>query len=100
MCEGITEYQMRQFCLQLRADMIELKTFVKLAARKPSERIEEEWLNSRQVMRLLRINKVTLQKYRDQGRLPYCHLFGKLYYKSSDVEALLKSNYRNVNNKK
>jgi len=90
--EHISEYQMRKFCLELREQMIELKTFVKIAARRPSERLEHELLNSNQVMTLLKIQRGTLQKLRDNKILPFSRLNDKIYYKISDVEALLKAN--------
>jgi histidinol phosphatase-like enzyme len=98
--EGITQFQLIQICMDLKEEMVALKTFAKMAARKPSERMAEEWLNSRQVMSLLRIKKGTLQNLRDKKSLPFTNLNNKIYYKASDVNALLKSNYRKVHNKK
>jgi hypothetical protein len=78
----------------LSGEMKDLKAFVKHAMRKPSDQIATEWVNSYQVMSLLKIKKVTLQKLRNEKTLPCSHINGKIYYKLADVEALLKSNYR------
>jgi hypothetical protein len=98
--EGITQFQLIQICMDLNEEMVALKTFAKMASRKPSERVAEEWLNSNQTMTLLKIKKVTLQKLRDTETLHHSNINGKFYYKAADVEALLKSNYRKMNNKK
>jgi hypothetical protein len=95
--EGITQFQLVQLCMNLKEEMVALKIFAKMSIRKPSERMAEEWLNSRHVMSLLKITKGTLQSLRDKGILPYTIICSKIYYKSDDVEAILKSNYRKVN---
>jgi hypothetical protein len=98
--KGVTEFQVMQLYSEIKADIAAMKTLVQLSMRKPSERLEEEWLNSRQVMLLLGIKKGMLQNLRDKRILPFSNLKNKIYYKSTDVEALLKSNYRKVNNKR
>ena len=42
---------------------------------------------------LLRISRRCLQDYRDQGRISYIRLGGKILYKVSDIEKLLEDNY-------
>ena len=92
--EGITQFQLVQLCMDLKEEMVALKTFAKMSIRKSSERLEEEWLNCHNVLRMLNITRGTLQSLRDKGILPYSTIGGKFYYKVSDVEALLKSNYK------
>ena len=41
----------------------------------------------------LKISRSSLQDYRDEGRIPYIKLGGKLLYRSSDIEKLLEDNY-------
>ncbi|RGI72703.1 helix-turn-helix domain-containing protein, partial [Bacteroides uniformis] len=36
----------------------------------------------------------TLQEYRNEGRISYIQLGGKIIYKESDIERLLKDGYR------
>lgn len=47
------------------------------------------WLDNEDVCRLLGISKRTLQTYRDNGTLPYSQINHKMFYKASDIEALL-----------
>jgi len=49
-----------------------------------------DWLDNQQVCKLLHISKRTLQYYRDNGTLPYSQIGHKCYYKSTDVEALIR----------
>jgi len=91
---NISFYQLILMARDVEREVIELRTFVRLTFRQPSEQLTEEWVNSRQVMSMLRITKVTLQNLRDFGKLPYSSINGKFYYKTTDVEKLLKSNYR------
>ena len=41
----------------------------------------------------MKISRRCLQDYREQGRLPYIQLVGKILYRQSDIEKLLKENY-------
>lgn len=53
----------------------------------------DEWIDGQVVMQTLHVSKRTLQSLRDTGVLPYSRINGKFYYKISDMEALLESNY-------
>ena len=80
--------------LEVRCDMHTLLAFVKWKSGKLSERLGEEWIDSQRVMDVLEIKKRALQNFRDKGVLPFSNVHGRCYYKASDVEALLKSNYK------
>lgn len=55
--------------------------------------LSEEWIEKEQVMSILKIKSRKLQSLRDSGTLPFSQIDGKIYYKTSDVELLLKSGY-------
>ena len=74
-----------------------INEFLRLEGRRISERMADEWIDSEQVMTILKISKRTLQNLRDNGVLAYSRVNGKFYYKPSDLEALLKSNYLKKN---
>ena len=42
----------------------------------------------------LKLSRRSLQDYRNEGRIPYIKLGGKILYRSSDIEKLLESGYR------
>jgi hypothetical protein len=55
--------------------------------------LTEEWIDSVKVKAILKIGTRKLQMHRDNGTLPYSQIDGKIYYKTSDVEALLNTHY-------
>ena len=58
-----------------------------------ADKLKESWIDGQDVMLALNISKRTLQSLRDSGLLPHSRINGKFYYKVSDLEALLDSNY-------
>ena len=58
------------------------------------EHFKDAWIDGQDVMMALHISKRTLQTLRDNGTLPYSRINGKFYYKVSDLEKLLESNYK------
>lgn len=53
----------------------------------------ERLLDNQDVCELLHVSKRTLQRYRSSGELPYQTIYHKTYYKESDVEAFIQSNF-------
>ena len=51
-------------------------------------------LHNGDVCRILNISKRTLQHYRDKGIFPYTQIAGKILYRLSDLQRILKENYR------
>lgn len=61
----------------------------------------EELLDNQDLLLFLKISLRTLQRYRTNGSLPYYRISGKIYYKRSDVEQLVKKSYaRSVTERK
>ena len=54
---------------------------------------KEIWLDNQEMMQMLKISKRTAQHYRDSGMISFSQVGNKIYYKSSDVEELLKRHY-------
>ena len=54
----------------------------------------EIYLTGRDVCERLFVSPRTLQDYRDKGIIPYTQIAGKILYKLSDMEKLLKENFR------
>ncbi|MCA4806995.1 helix-turn-helix domain-containing protein [Myroides odoratimimus] len=50
----------------------------------------EELLDNQDVLQMLKISYRSLQRYRSDKKLPYYKLKGKIYYKLSDVQQLLR----------
>lgn len=56
----------------------------------------ERYLTNNNVANMLHISLRTLQDWRDNGRIAYIQICGKVLYKESDVRKLLEENYYNV----
>lgn len=52
----------------------------------------DPWLSNREASKYLDLSKSTLQRHREQEVLPYSKLEGKIYYRRSDLDAVLEAN--------
>lgn len=53
----------------------------------------ERYLTDKEVSEKLKISRRTLQDYRNQGKIAYIQLSGKILYRESDIEKMLQDNY-------
>jgi hypothetical protein len=83
--------------LTLSQEIKEIKVRIELIRLSRAELLKNTWIDNQDVLQTLHISKRTLQTYRDNGVLPYSKIQGKFYYKVSDVEELLESNYHKLN---
>ena len=56
----------------------------------------ERFLTDKEVSAWLKLSRRTLQDYRNEGRISYYQLGGKILYKESDIEKLVMGGYRNA----
>jgi len=57
----------------------------------------EEWIDSRSVCKYLKISLRTLQKLRDEGRIPFSHPNkGLIRYRLRDIESFMDQNYVSI----
>ena len=54
----------------------------------------ESFYTDEELSQKLKISRRSLQDYRNQGRIPYIKLGGKILYRSSDIEKILNDGYR------
>ncbi len=66
----------------------------RLFAKKKPTLDGESFYTDAELAQKLKISRRSLQDYRNEGRIPYIKLGGKILYKSSDVEKLLEEGYR------
>jgi hypothetical protein len=71
----------------------EVKAEIQRLKKSKIEQFKDEWMDGQEVTLALHISLRTLQTLRDSGQLPSSKVHKKLYYKTSDVKALLESNY-------
>lgn len=85
--------------LKLSQDLQQIKFQLQQFQKSRLERFTEAWIDGQDVMQSIHISKRTLQSLRDEGTLPFSRINGKFYYKLSDIEQLLESNYSHLNKK-
>ena len=56
----------------------------------------ERFFTAKEVSAQLKVSRRTLQDYRNEGRLPYIQLGGKILYRESDIEKMLLDGYRSA----
>ena len=56
----------------------------------------ERFLTDREVSARLKVSRRTLQDYRNEGRIAYIQLGGKILYRESDIERMLADSYRSA----
>ena len=54
----------------------------------------EVFYTEEELSKKLKVSRRSLQDYRNQGRISYIKLAGKILYRSSDIEELLEECYR------
>jgi excisionase family DNA binding protein len=54
----------------------------------------ERYLTDREVSARLKVSRRTLQDYRNEGRIPFIQLGGKVLYRESDIQRVLDDGYR------
>jgi excisionase family DNA binding protein len=54
----------------------------------------ERYLTDREVSARLKVSRRTLQDYRNEGRIPFIQLGGKILYRESDIQKVLNAGYR------
>jgi len=54
---------------------------------------QETFMDNQEFLMLMKISKRTAQTWRDEGKVSFCQVGNKIYYKMSDVEKLLNEHY-------
>jgi len=54
----------------------------------------ESYYTDEELSKKLKLSRRSLQDYRNEGRIPYIKLGGKILYRSSDIEKLMEEGYR------
>lgn len=51
----------------------------------------KSWLTNAEAMDFVGLSRMTLQRYRDAGKLPYSKIGSNVYYRRDDIVALLEA---------
>jgi hypothetical protein len=74
----------------------EIKTEIKGNTKTNSD----DFVDNADFIQLMKISKRTSQAWRDEGKIAFSQVGGKIYYKMSDVNELLSKNYNPTFKKK
>lgn len=85
---------------ELMSDLLNTLHKANIKAQKMSETYRptlggERLLTDKELCDFLHASRKTLQIYRKEKLLPYIELKGKCLYKESDIERILRKNYKN-----
>jgi len=58
----------------------------------------EQYLTDKDLSRLLKISRRSLQDYRTEGKIPFYRVGGKILYQASDIEDFLSKRHEKLNN--
>lgn len=56
----------------------------------------EELLDNQDLLQMLKMSPRSLQRYRTSGKLPYYTISGKIYYRHSDVQQLIRESFSGI----
>ena len=79
----------------IKRDMESLSRTVAQMTKTHAQLLSEEWVNKDQVLAILKISTRTLESLKSKGILPYTKIQGIFYFRTMDIENLLKENYVN-----
>ncbi|MGE5521500.1 MAG: helix-turn-helix domain-containing protein [Candidatus Dadabacteria bacterium] len=77
----------------IRRDMEALQRTVAQMSKTHAQQLSEEWVTKEQVMAILKISPRTLETFKRKGILPFTKIQGMFYFRTADIENLLKQNY-------
>lgn len=66
---------------------------IDIAIRQNKKAVQSTFIDNEDFIRLMKISKRTAQNWRDSGTIAFSQIGNKIYYKSSDIEDLLRKNY-------
>lgn len=77
----------------IKTDIANLSKKVEEMSKTHAQHLKEEWIQRDEVLKILKIGKRKLQTMRDNGQIPFSQIDGKIYYRTTDIESLLKEKY-------
>jgi hypothetical protein len=75
-------------------DILEKIEAINTSISKNNKEPKDEFLDNQEFIQLMNISKRCCQSWRDEGIVSFSQVGGKIYYRMSDVQKLLDSNYK------
>jgi hypothetical protein len=91
------EFNIEEILKRIDQQVRVISRYMKLGSNTQTEDI---FFDNTEFQYLMNISKGLAQKWRDEGVIPYSQIGSKIYYKLTDINKLLESNYINNNSSK
>lgn len=82
----------QSFLNRMEANMEKLE---KILLKKSQEEINNQWIESVRIPKLLGVSPKTWQSYRDRRIIPFSQIGSKIFVKRADLEIFLQTHYIN-----
>ncbi len=56
----------------------------------------DEFVDNNDFLQLMKVSKRTAQSWRDEGKIAFSQIGGKIYYRMTDIHELLKQHYNHA----
>lgn len=73
---------------------------INIALTEKQKKPEDIFVDNQEFIQIMNISKRTAQAWRDEGIISFSQVGSKIYYRMSDIQKLLDSNYRSAFKKK
>ncbi len=71
-----------------------LKLIIGILRERQRTNPEEVFFDNQEFLQVMNISKRTAQQWRDTGLIGFCQIGSKIYYRLTDILALLEDNYK------
>jgi hypothetical protein len=82
----------QDFLTKMEADINEMKAILMA---KNDEEVNQQWIESVKIPKILGISMKTWQTYRDKRLIPFSQIGSKIYVKRADLEKFMNDHYIN-----
>ena len=77
----------------LQEILTKLESVENILTKKSENEINNQWIESTQARKMLKVSTKTWQTYRDERRIPFSQFGRKIYVKRSDLEKFMEQHY-------
>lgn len=90
----ITNFQMAVIPQNyLQEILTKLESVENILTKKSENEINNQWIESTEARKMLKVSTKTWQTYRDERRIPFSQFGRKIYVKRSDLEKFMEQHY-------
>lgn len=84
----------------LQEILSKLESVENILTKKSENEINNQWVESAEARKMLKVSAKTWQTYRDERRIPFSQFGRKIYVKRADLEKFMEQHYISARNQK